>query len=268
MTASQPQPQPQPRPDVWSRARPTRGGPKRGAGGLYRTAAGKEPSQGGVPLNTANAAVVAAVRLAYEVAEAQVERSTRLARRLREAGDKQAGPYSDSQALDATERLVMKTLMSGLEWWEGSVAEGRCPVKRLAAAEYRMLGTLLGFAPEPHGRQDKAAPAAPPGAPPRHERKPRGAPEALAVVLQGEKKHRRRVIVQAWDIPSTTHLDPAVFFHSTEHAGAEPMGATLEMADGRIRLVIATPPGAPPGRWTCAVWDKSDVQVGSIEISL
>ena len=252
----------------WSRARPARSAPKRNAGGLYRTPEDGKGALGGVPLNSANAAVVAAVRLAYRVAEAQVDRSTRMARRLREAGDKQAGRSSDSKALDATERLVMKTLMSGLEWWEGSVAEGRCPVKRLAAAEYQMLGTILGFTPAPQGRQDKAAPGAEAPAPPRPERRSRAAREPLAVVLKGEKKHRRHVTVNAWDIASAENLDPAVYFHSVDHAGAEPIRAILEVVEGRIRLVIETPAGAAPGRWTCAVWDQADVQVGSIEISL
>ena len=255
----------------WTRARPTRGGPKRGAGGMYRTAEGKPPAQGGVPLNTANAAVVAAVRLAYEVAEAQVERSTRLARRLREAGDQQAGPYSDSQALDATERLVMKTLLSGLEWWEGSVAEGRCPVKRLAAAEYRMLGTILGFA-APDGETKKAG-TAPDPAPPTpdraQERKPARTETALPVVLRGEKKNRRRVVVQACDLSSTQDLDTTVFFHCAEHAGEEPIDATLDVdADGTPRLLIEIRPGVPAGRWACAVCDRDGVQVGSIELLL
>jgi hypothetical protein len=271
---SDPQPQPQPERKLWSRALPARTGPKRNSGGLYRTAENGEKALGGVPLNTANAAVVAAVRLAYRVAEAQVDRSTRLARRLREAGDKQAGPFSDSQALDATERLVMKTLMSGLEWWEGSVAEGRCPVKRLAAAEYQMLGTILGFAPVAHGKKEKAgthkAAAAAPEAPPRDAK--RSSPpsaDAMPVVLKGEKKNRRRVVVGAWDIASASGLDTTVYFHCAEHAQEQPMEATLDVAgDGKIRLVIEPRPGAMAGRWVCAICDLAGLQVGFIEISL
>jgi hypothetical protein len=214
------------------------------------------------------------VRLAYDVAQAQVERSTRLARRLREAGDKQAGPYSDSQALDATERLVQNALMSGLEWWESSVAQGRCPVKRLAAAEYRMLGTILGFVPAPDAKPapaggDKAAPPAGAGRPQDAQRKPTRARDDLPVVFKGEKMHRRRVVVQGWEIATKGKPDTTVYFHCAAVPGARPIEATLDMAgEGRFRLVIETPPDAPGGSWVCAVWDQADVQVGSIEILL
>ena len=48
----------------------------------------------------------------YKVAEAQIDRSARLARRLREAGDQAVGPRSDRQALDATEQLVFRAMMA------------------------------------------------------------------------------------------------------------------------------------------------------------
>jgi hypothetical protein len=259
----------------WSRNAPTRTGPNRNAGGMYRTAEGKEPRTGGVPLNTANAAVVAAVRLAYEVAETQIARSTRLARRLRDAADQEVGQHSDRKALDATQRLVQNALMSGLEWWEGSVADGRCPVKRLAAAEYQMIGSILGFTPAPHGTKASARDVA--GSPAKAataqgasaERKPPGGMRQLKVVLRGEKRHRRHVRVEAWEITSPKGLDSTLFFHCAEQAEAEPISAHLEVGSaGAFALVIETPQNAHAGRWTCAVWDAGDVQVGYIEILL
>ena len=46
---------------------------------------------------------------ADRVAEAQIDRSARLARRLREEGDRAVGPGSPEKALDATERGVFRT---------------------------------------------------------------------------------------------------------------------------------------------------------------
>ncbi|MDB5947272.1 MAG: hypothetical protein JWQ33_2298 [Ramlibacter sp.] len=261
----------------WSRPRPTRSGPRRNAGGLYRTAEGADGASGGVPLNTANAAVVAAVRLAYRVAEAQIDRSTRLAQRLRDAGDQEAGPHSDQKALDAAEKLVLKTMMSGLEWWEGSVAEGRCPVKRLAAAEYQMLGSILGLGPAKHAKKpptDDAAAATSSAAWAADAngigRKPATAMRRLQVVHKGERKDRRPVRIEAWEITLAGALQTVVYFFNADHGENEPIEAELEVSadNADIRLMIATPPRATPGRWKCAVCDSADVQVGSIEISL
>lgn len=262
-------------PPPWSRPRPVRSGPRRSAGGLYRSAEGKEPGTGGVPLNSANAAVVAAVRLAYQVADAQVDRSLRLARRLREAGDKEVGAQSDAKGLDATERLVMKTLLSGLEWWEGSVAEGRCPVKRLAAAEYQMIGQILGFA-APQGKKAPPGASAGQGAPPpASARAPAAQPPGatptrpLRLVHTAEKKDRRRISLGSWHIESTEGLDPAVFFRNAEHLEADAIAAELAVAEnGDLRLMIATPPQAIAGLWSCALCDANGVQVGHIELSL
>ena len=73
-----------------------------------------------MPLIAAEDAVVAAVRLAYQVAETQIERSARLARRLRKAGDRAVGARSDRKAVDATEQMIVRAMMGALTWLEGS----------------------------------------------------------------------------------------------------------------------------------------------------
>jgi hypothetical protein len=247
----------------WSRQPPTRTGPRRAGGGVYRTA-DREDGKSGVALDSAEAAVVAAVRLAYQVAETQIDRSARLARRLRQAGDEQVGERSDATAVDAAERLVQKALLAGLEWWEGSVAEGRCPVKRLAAAEYQLLGTLLGLAPPAQApeRGRSAAATAP-------RVQPAPAARRLQVVHQGDRKNRRAVRIEAWDLAATGPLQATVYFHSADHVDHEPIEAELQVgADHALRLAIATPARAAGGRWKCAVCDDAGLQVGHIEISL
>lgn len=271
-------------PPPWSRAQPARSGPRRSAGGLYRTAERKDPSLGntppdnpgpvlgGVPLNSANTAVVAAVRLAYQVAEAQVDRSLRLARRLRETGDREVGGASDTKGLEATERLVMNAMLSGLEWWEGSVAEGRCPVKRLAAAEYNMIGQILGFA-APQGKKTTAG-TAPASAPrpqaPGAPTSPARAARQVQVVLAGDKNKRRRVVVQSCELDAQATPDTEVFFFHADQVQTEPVSARVEMAANAadLLLVITVPPGTPTGLWTCALCDDRNVQVGHIEIAL
>ena len=107
----------------------------------------RRPSVKSVPLTEAEDAIVAAVRMAYGVASAQVERSGRLAQRLREAGDREIGERSDRKAIDATEQLVFRAMMSALGWLEGLAAEGDSPLKRLVLAQYRILGSVLGIDP-------------------------------------------------------------------------------------------------------------------------
>ena len=129
----------------WSRPSLERTGPIRSAGGVYRTAETGGESLGGVPLVTAEDAAVAAVRMAYRVAETQIARSGRLADRLRDAGDRAVGEQSDRKALDATERLIFRSMMSAAAWLEAGVAEGDTPVRRLMATQYRVIGSMLGL---------------------------------------------------------------------------------------------------------------------------
>ncbi len=245
----------------------------RNAGGFYRTAEGKDRA-GGIPLKTANDAVVAAVRLAYKVAEAQIDRSTRLARRLRDAGDRADGPRSDRRALDATEKLVMKALMSGLAWWEGSVAEGRCPVKRLAAAEYQMLGSMLGLTPPPHA---KASAARGPDDRPQRMKSERAADQApqkaassrasLQIVHRSERKDRRPVHIENWELATSADLQTDVYFFSVGDVTSRPKAELVLSGKRGARLILDTREFAPGG-WRGAICDDKDVQVGFIEIVL
>ena len=132
---------------AWSRPQLERDRPIRThVGGFYRTADGSDAGIGGVPLTTAEDAVVSAVRLAYKVADAQIAQSMRLAQRLRKAGDRQAGEHSDRKALDATEQLVFRAMMGALAWVEAATAtEEGSPLMRLLSSQYRLLGSLLGL---------------------------------------------------------------------------------------------------------------------------
>jgi hypothetical protein len=265
-------------PEPWSRVSPERTRPDRRVGGFYRTAEGQGQALGGVPLTGVDDAVVAAVRMGYKVAEAQIERSARLAQRLRRAGDQAVGPDSERKSVDAAERLVFRTMMSGLTWLEGAAAAERgSPLKRLAEAEYRMLGSLFGLAP-PETAQASRDPAAA-----RSPARPAGAdsaatgdaPPAASAVPALEIRHlgpdRRPVRVAHWEIATMAPLPaPAtVRFYSAEQIGRRPLEAEFVVnGKGVARLSLATPRLAPPGLWRGTICNDEGLQLGLIEIVL
>src|SRR5262245_57943494 len=136
-------------PRPWRRPEPTALGPNRSFGGYYRssdrTLKGKDFR--GVPLQTTEDAVVAAVRLGYQVVDAQIERGLDMARRLRGAADR-SGSGDPANLLDNAERLISRGMLLGLEFLEGAAADPRTPIMRLLSAEFRMLGSVLGLTTE------------------------------------------------------------------------------------------------------------------------
>lgn len=218
-----------------------------------------------MPLGSANDVVVAAVRLAYDVANAQIDRSDRLARRLREAGDRATGDASEATALDAVDGLVTKALMSGLEWWETSVAQGRCPTTRLFAAEYRLLGTMLGFiAPSEPVPPSPAAGAVPPS--PAAGAVPLATALGVVIVHLDEPVLRRAVTVEAFVLAGT--VTAAIYFCHCAQPDLDRWQAQIDQGpDGRTRLSLATGARAA-GNWRAAICDADGVQLGMIEIAL
>ena len=260
----------------WVRPLLDKYGPDRRAGGFYRTAdRTTRAGGGGVPLTDADDAVVAAVRLAYKVASAQVDRSTRLANRLRAAGTRALGKDSERQALDAAESLVFRSMLGGLSWLESAAADRESPIKRLLAAEYRMLGAMMGLAP---ARRDDAAA---PGKPARKASASRAGRADAAIedwqvptrsrslTIRHKGKHRRAVRVVTCDLGAVANLVPTrVFFYSLEEAGIS-FDASLNVTSRRdATLVVDTPADAQPGLWRAAVCLEDGTQVGSIDLEL
>lgn len=269
---------------LFRRKAPTISGPHRGAGTLLRAPEFAGGAAGGVPLVAGEDAVVHVVRMAYKVASAQVERSTRLARRLRESGDRMVGPGSQRQALDGVEKLVMDSVLSGLEWWEGSVVEGRCPVKRLVAAEYQLIGTLLGLSGNASREKSSSAPAdrtaasPQPGASAAAQMRPAAAartpPTTLAplqIKLNCERKDRRLVALVRWDLVRPETMDGELFFDHESGDGAL-LPATLvppaRAGDHAYLLVFDTAPIGRKGLWQAVICDRESLVIGSIDICL
>jgi hypothetical protein len=249
--------------------------PDRQASNYYRGTAKDGKVIGGIPLTSAEAAVVAAVRMAYGVAEAQIDRSTRLARRLREEGDKAVGPNSPQKALDATERIVFRGVMSLLSWLEGVAADRGNPLQRFAAAQYRIAGALLGLAPgEAHDPTGAHVPDArrwvrTDGL--RHDghRDEDAAPFPVRIKHAGPD--RRAVRISAWNYTEATGVRrkiPVKFYH-VKGGSNVPLEGEITIAGRRsLTLTLTTPPSAPSGRWRAAFCDAEGVQVGTMEIML
>jgi len=259
------------KPAGYSRPELERAGPNRSAAGFYRTSDGGGTAflGRGVPLLAAEDAVVATVRLAYKVADAQVQRSTRLADRLRQAGDRAVGPQSDKQALDAAENLVLRATMSALSWFEG-VADDKAPLRRLLTAEYRMIGSLLGIgSAETKVRADPAAPAkeAEPAAQTAASLQA-DLPGAQRPTVKHADKRARYVDVRRLRVDSETVKKLVIRFYRVEQSAGQPFDGELAIDQGAATLTVDPPNDAPPGHWRAAVCDAAAVQIGFVEIEI
>jgi hypothetical protein len=252
-----------------------RTGPRRGTANFYRSESADPSVLGGVSPDSVEAAVVAAVRMAYKVAETQVDRSARLATRLREAGDRVAGPQSDRQALDATEQLVFKAMMSGLNWLEG-FADGRGnPLVRAASAQYRLLGSLLGLTPSDeetaHDRPARPADQSRPAGPPRRrdEAQTAGRSAWAPPRIRHASEEPRPVLVRNWHVaPGAAPGTYRIVFYGPDPTG-EPMEASLLLGARRVAtLTLSTRRDNTPGAWKAAICDTEGLQVGYVEVEL
>jgi hypothetical protein len=247
----------------WERPPLNRTAPNRGAGNFYRSGSDNATVVGGVPLDSVEAAVTAAVRMGYKIAEAQIERTARLGKRLREAGDQAAGPHSDRKALDATEQLVFRALMAGLGWLEGLASERGSPLRRLATSQYQIIGSLLGLTPAdareaPTTRNGRDGGGSTPV-------KTRRSPPALRIRHKGVK---RAVEVRDWQLAAdiTPGEYPLTFYAGNQASGI----AGVLTVGGRQPglLTLEAPQEAVSGFWKAAICDADGLQVGHIEIAL
>jgi hypothetical protein len=261
----------------WTRPSLDRSGPIRGAGGFFRTAEMGQSGLGGVPLTSAEDAVVAAVRMAYKVAETQVDRSARLAQRLRQAGDRAAGPHSDRQGFDATEQLVFRAMMSALGWLEAAATERDGSLRQMLIAQYRFVGSLFGLAPvetpKPSPHETPDAGASGDGSAPLSQANPSEGDgsltrvEGVTVVLEGE--HKRPVRTRLFETRTGAPVDTPVRFYSVAHIESAPLAARLMIdTQNHVTLAIEVQRVAPMGLWKAAVCDERGMQIGMIAIEL
>jgi hypothetical protein len=240
-------------------------GPDRRAGGFYRSADREERGLAGVSLSSTEAVMVAAVRMGYRIAEEQIDRSANAARRLRNAAERAAGPESERQVVEATERLIFKSMLAGLSWFETIAANPTHPLRKLATAEFDLLARLFGFRPygDSQGEASKAsdesplkeaaaAPATRPVTQPR-------------IILVGTERRAVRVVL--WAIAGP--VDAKVAFYFTEAPDCDPITGEVRVpAEGQPTLSVTTSRQNRAGTWRAPVCNGNDEQVGIVEIVL
>jgi len=229
----------------------------------------------GVPIDSVESAVVAAVRMGYRIAAAQIERTERLGTRLRQAADNAAGPGADRKALDATEQLVFNTMMAGLSWFEGIASNRGNPLRRLATAEYRILGSLFGLSPVPNGSTAGAGsdtgcsrPNPVQSAPhaPADDSSSRSSRTLVRIRHAGE---RRAVQVRHFEM--TGRVDAGqypLFFYGRDLMGPTIEGRLIVTPQESPLLVLKISREASSGDWSAAICDPEGTQIGLIEIVL
>ncbi|WP_088280734.1 hypothetical protein [Ideonella sp. A 288] len=245
-------------------------GPDRRVGGFYRSSDGDAGPRRviGRPLASTEDAVIAAVRLAYDVADAQVDRSLRIASRLKAAGDTATGTDSDRLALQSLERLALRAGESALAWIELSAAEPGSPLRRVLAAEYRWLGRLFGLtdqapaatAGSPTSGNVQAAPVPTGGTEATPPRDP-----AVLPMMRSEVPRPVRVSLQA---QSDLGSEPLRCVFSVP--GEKPVPALLRFDARRQAWVLELPDltAHSSATWTAAACADDGVQVAIVKLEL
>jgi hypothetical protein len=261
--------------DPFTRVRPDRTEPIRSMGGLYRTAHRQRGGKvfGGATIQTTEDVVVAAVRSGYRIADAQIERGTKIARELRGAAER-AGAGDASEMLESGEGLGRRALFLALEWVEALAAPPDSPVKRALSAQYRLLGATLGLDTTPFGHaerrkrsaaeQDPATRAE--GRRESFESPPPARPLPPKILISGA---RRAVELKRWraDAPiMKATLRFRLVGGTAQHAFDAPLRPG---GDGRPELTLNLTDELPEGRWKAAICDDQDGElVGMAEIEL
>jgi hypothetical protein len=259
------------------RPSPDRTRPLRARGNLYRTDDNAKGGLGGVTLGAAEDAMVAAVRMAYDIADGQIARSKRLADRLKGAADRVAGndpeeggQKSAEDAVDAASRLVNNAMLSGMTWVEALMGAEDGLAPRLAAAQLKaaknvLFGTREGRA----GATDPDTDPEPRPAASRPAASQRPTLPDVRIVLGGAKAARRPITIRRWDVRRL--IDAELYFHPVK-GGAGTAQVTGEIADANQALptlrMALVPHDAPLGRWRAAICDAEGEQYGVIEIEI
>ena len=266
-------------PGRWKRKNPGPTSPDRSFGGFYRTSDSKLQGKDlrGFPLQTAEDAVVAAVRMGYGVVDTQINRGLDMARRLRGAADR-AGVGDTKSVLDVTEDLLTRGALLGLEMIESATNQPGHPLRRLLTAELRMLGSLFGLRLEDRAAEaggDRAKPEGGRRGAPVEERSPaagRRAPRVRILHKKGSSKRAVTVDRLEIDVPIArgTTQHKLKFHLRVPPAAGQTFDADLTLNGNEPAvLAVVTTDTQTSGRWRAGICTESDgEQIGVIDISL
>lgn len=253
-------------------------GPNRAPGGYYRTTDGQSGGNvfGGMPVQTTEDAVVAAVRTGYRIADAQIERGMRIAESLRGAAQR-AGAGEPKDMLANAESLAKRSMLLMLDWLETLAAQPSSPLKRMLRAEYRLLGGLIGLEPgawsdleknlrklaRRHDERDQDEVTEP-------ESHPRSMPSSTLPVIVFDGVPRAVELVR-WQISHDLHdveLEPLKF--ALSGGLSTTFGAKIEMrpSDGALLLRLALAADTAEGVWKAPVCGPANELFGVVVISL
>jgi hypothetical protein len=259
---------------LFRRPDPAATGPNRGFGGYYRSddfqIKGKDLR--GLPLQTAEDAAVAAVRMGYQIVDGQIERGLDMARRLRGAADRAHAPNT-RDALTLAEDLITRAALVGIEFLESASNKPESPLRRVLAADMKLFGSLFGMSlVDEKGQGGSTAPAdrssqtAPDDS---DEAEPMPPSSSALRVRHGKGSTKRAVSVTRWNLDATGPATYALSFHLLSKAGNDRLNGRLVLGvRPPVVLEIVTTNKQPSGRWRAAVCSTSGDQVGIIEIEL
>lgn len=251
----------------WKRPELEQRAPDRSIGGLLRSADRQRSGEviAGVPMQTVSDAVVATVRLGYQVADRQIERGRRLTQQLRGAAAR-AGVDDPEAWVEQTERLLSKAMLAGSGWAEGAL-DADSPLMRLARAELKLLARWFGLKLDARGdaASDKPVPPGAPVAPPSPPPPP--APTLALRLVADDPADRRavRVLQAQWSALPADAL-PLWFHH--RGVATDPLAGSLQRVGGQDALSLHTLRSHPAGAWRAAVCLPDGLQIGHLDIEL
>jgi hypothetical protein len=260
---------------LFRRPEPVTTHPNRSFGGYYRSddfqdIKGKDLR--GVPLQTAEDAAVAAVRMGYQIVDGQIERGLDMARRLRGAA-KRAGPLDTRDVLNLTEDLITRAIHVGIEFLESASDKPESPLRRVLTADMKLLGSLFGLSLKETKDRSGSTATADKSSPADEDESDRcewTAPSPNSVrIRHGKGSTKRAVTVTRLNLDSREPETYDVQFHPLSHSIDESIEGSLTLAAGApVVLELVTTNKGPSGRWRAAVCTESGDQVGIIEIEL
>ena len=160
----------------------------------------------------------------------------------------------------------VRSMMAGLAWWKAWPPTRAAPLKRLAAAEYRLLGSLLGLTPGEAAESPATAGRA------SRRREACGASTAGSRAGCGSSYGRRSAVPSAsgrlGDAPELAPGELAVVFYASATIDADAPRRRRLDRQGPTTLRVRTCSPAPPARGGRRSADRTATRSGIIEIVL
>lgn len=250
---------------TWKRPELKVRAPNRQIGGFYQAMPGQGGRQafGGLPLQTPEDAVVAAMLAGYRIADAQIARGMRMAQDLR-GSVKDAGIKEPKDIPPAAEALVRRGVLALIKWL---TADPSSPLKNVLSAEY-LLGALARLEPSARDEIVKQALKLFTGATAPSSTAHAGS--AVAPPKIRFEKESRCIELKKWELSSDfagVAFDP-LKFRRTGDPGSTFDGRLERRADDGLTLTVTLSPQTPNGEWKAPICGADNVLIGIVVVEL